>query len=194
MSCCKVRTLIGTQVFERGMTKGSTKLRELEKVAKQQKRGMWANYVPTETNSAKLTDLFVGKVIEVVSGDTIVVLDSANRIERRVQLSRLVFDKLLSLYCLIVAATSLSISLNMRVGTKWFQRRNTQLRSDAIMVLTQDSYLSFLRLYPPLAFLACLVFVQGKVSSALQPERVGNAVRNLDFYKLAQSECIIYVP
>lgn len=86
------------------MTKGSTKLRELEKTAKQQKRGMWANYVPTESNSSKLTDLFDGKVIEVVSGDTIVVLDSANRIERRVQLSRLVLASSNGLYCLIPSA------------------------------------------------------------------------------------------
>ncbi|GMH33782.1 hypothetical protein BSKO_01616 [Bryopsis sp. KO-2023] len=77
------------KVFDRGVTAGSTKLRELERTAKQEKRGMWSNYVPAATNSAKLSDQFTGKVVDVVSGDTVVVLDKESRTERRVQLSSL---------------------------------------------------------------------------------------------------------
>lgn len=77
------------KVFDRGITQGSTKLRELERTAKQEKKGMWSNYVPANTNSSKLNDNFNGKVVEVVSGDTVVVLDKSSRVERRVQLSSL---------------------------------------------------------------------------------------------------------
>lgn len=39
------------------------------------------------SNSAKLSDTFTGHVIEVVSGDCVVVKDDATRTERRVQAS-----------------------------------------------------------------------------------------------------------
>ncbi|KAG2491495.1 hypothetical protein HYH03_010073 [Edaphochlamys debaryana] len=63
------------------------KLRDVEKAAKAEKRAMWTGYVPAPTNQTKLSDNFSGKVIEVVSGDCLVVKDSANGAERRINLS-----------------------------------------------------------------------------------------------------------
>ncbi len=70
------------------ISSGGQKLRDLERAAKQAKVAMWQNYVPAATNSSKLSDTFVGKVIEVVSGDCLVVKDKATGGERRIQLSR----------------------------------------------------------------------------------------------------------
>lgn len=70
------------------MTTGSSKLRELDRQAKQGRGGIWTGYVPPQTNTAKLSDRFTGTVIEVVSGDCVVVMDRASRTERRVTLSR----------------------------------------------------------------------------------------------------------
>lgn len=70
------------------MTNGAMRLREMERQAKQQKRGIWVNYVPQNTGQTKLSDQFVGKVIEVASGDTLVIKDINAGVERRVQLSR----------------------------------------------------------------------------------------------------------
>lgn len=69
------------------MTSGAFKLRELERAARQTKSGIWHDYVPQKTNTAKLNDRFHGPVIEIVSGDTIIVLDSLSGVERRVNLS-----------------------------------------------------------------------------------------------------------
>ncbi|PSC71228.1 hypothetical protein C2E20_5281 [Micractinium conductrix] len=69
------------------MTTGAFKLRELERGAKQGKVGMWHNYVPQAGNSAKLSDKFTGTVVEVVSGDCLVVKDKAGGVERRINLS-----------------------------------------------------------------------------------------------------------
>jgi len=45
--------------------------------------------VPQNTGQTKLSDTFVGKVVEVVSGDTVVVKDiNAGGVERRISLSR----------------------------------------------------------------------------------------------------------
>ncbi|KAF5838613.1 hypothetical protein DUNSADRAFT_2521 [Dunaliella salina] len=71
------------------MTSGAQRLRDLEKAAKQQRVGMWVNYVPPPTNQTKLSDSFTGKVIEVVSGDCLVVKDQSSGVERRLQLSSL---------------------------------------------------------------------------------------------------------
>ncbi|KAG1657494.1 hypothetical protein FOA52_008370 [Chlamydomonas sp. UWO 241] len=68
---------------------GGQKLRDLERAAKLEKRALWTNYVPQASNSAKATDAFKGTVIEVVSGDCVVVKDEASRMERRVQISSL---------------------------------------------------------------------------------------------------------
>lgn len=70
------------------MTNGAMRLREMERQAKQQKRGIWVNYVPQNTGQTKLSDSFLGKVIEVVSGDTLVIKDINAGVERRLSLSR----------------------------------------------------------------------------------------------------------
>ncbi|KAL6757416.1 hypothetical protein V8C86DRAFT_2625605 [Haematococcus lacustris] len=71
------------------MTSGSNRLRDLEKAAKAERRGMWTNWVPPVTNQNKLSDTFHGKVVEVVSGDCLVIKDMTSGVERRVQLSSL---------------------------------------------------------------------------------------------------------
>lgn len=69
------------------MTSGAFKLREAERAARQQRLGLWHNYVPPVTNSAKLSDKFGGVVSEIASGDCVVVRDRASGVERRVTLS-----------------------------------------------------------------------------------------------------------
>jgi endonuclease YncB( thermonuclease family) len=77
------------------MTNGAMRLREMERSAKQAKRGIWVNYVPQNTGQTKLSDTFLGKVVEVVSGDTVVVKDiNGGGMERRVSLSRYVWAAL----------------------------------------------------------------------------------------------------
>ena len=66
------------------------KLREAERAAKQAKKGMWHNWTPPATNSAKLADKFTGIVREVVGGDMLSILDSASGApDRQCQLGRL---------------------------------------------------------------------------------------------------------
>lgn len=69
------------------MTVGALRLREMERAAKQAKRGIWHSYVPVATGQTKLSDSFVGRVNEVASGDTLVIKDVNAGVERRVQLS-----------------------------------------------------------------------------------------------------------
>jgi len=69
------------------MTSGAFKLRESERSARQSKIGLWHSYVPQATNSSKLSDKFSGAVVEVVSGDCLIVKDAANNVERRVMIS-----------------------------------------------------------------------------------------------------------
>ncbi|GAX85627.1 hypothetical protein CEUSTIGMA_g13042.t1 [Chlamydomonas eustigma] len=70
------------------ISSGGQKLRDLERAAKLQKAAIWTHYVPAPSNQGKLSDVFVGKIVEVVSGDCVVVKDD-RRIERRIQLSSL---------------------------------------------------------------------------------------------------------
>ena len=70
------------------MTNGAMRLRSIEREAKQAKKAMWANYVPQNTGQTKLSDTFVGKVVEIASGDTLIIKDVNAGVERRVQLSR----------------------------------------------------------------------------------------------------------
>jgi staphylococcal nuclease domain-containing protein 1 len=70
------------------MTVGALRLREMERAAKQAKRGIWHSYVPVATGQTKLSDSFVGRVNEVASGDTLIIKDVNAGVERRVQLSR----------------------------------------------------------------------------------------------------------
>lgn len=69
------------------MITGSQRLRDAERKAKQSKAGIWHNYVPPASAGVKLSDDFIGTVVEVVSGDVVSVKDSASGTERRVTLS-----------------------------------------------------------------------------------------------------------
>ena len=60
------------------MVTGAQTLREAERSAKQGKRGIWHDYSPPASAGTKLSDNFKGTVVEVVSGDTICLKDSAS--------------------------------------------------------------------------------------------------------------------
>lgn len=62
-------------------------LREAERKAKRNRVNMWRTYSPPADAPAKLKGHFSGTVSEIVSGDTIVVTDSAGGQQRRVSLS-----------------------------------------------------------------------------------------------------------
>ncbi|XP_076911502.1 ribonuclease TUDOR 2-like [Bidens hawaiensis] len=75
------------------------KLKAAELLAKKNKLRLWTNYVPPSTNSKAISDNFTGKVVEVVSGDCIVVADESlpfgsPAAERRVNLSSIRCPKL----------------------------------------------------------------------------------------------------
>ena len=70
------------------ITAGASKLRAAEKAAKQHRRCVWRDYVPPPPNPNSLVGKnFVGVVVEVASGDSIVVADAETDAERRVTLS-----------------------------------------------------------------------------------------------------------
>lgn len=77
-----------------GILTGGPKLRELERAAKAAKRNIWQGYVPTNTGQVKLSDDFRGKVVEVVSGDCVVVKDATSGQERRVNFSSLMAPRM----------------------------------------------------------------------------------------------------
>lgn len=60
------------------VTGGPEKLRSAEKLAKQKKLRLWANYKPTGTKVADKDREFTGRVTEVVNGDALVILKSDN--------------------------------------------------------------------------------------------------------------------
>ena len=72
---------------------GSAKLRATERAAKEQRLRMWTGWTPPTSSTAHLETndtKYVGTVVEVVSGDTIVVLPPGkNAQERRISLSSL---------------------------------------------------------------------------------------------------------
>lgn len=68
------------------MQTGGFTLRELERKAKQEKAGIWEGYVPPVTAAQARTDAFKGPVVEVVSGDCVVVRDAAGK-EHKLHLS-----------------------------------------------------------------------------------------------------------
>ncbi|KAI3684387.1 hypothetical protein L6452_33610 [Arctium lappa] len=75
------------------------KLKTAELQAKKSKLRLWTNYVPPATNSKAISDNFTGEVVEVVSGDCIIVADDAvpfgsPAAERRVNLSSIRCPKL----------------------------------------------------------------------------------------------------
>lgn len=55
------------------------KLRSAERAAKAAKVGQWKNYVPPPSNQTRLSGKFTGHVVEVVSGDCLIVCDKASR-------------------------------------------------------------------------------------------------------------------
>lgn len=69
------------------MAHGSIALREAERSSKVSRRGMWYNHVPQAKNASVLNDEFMGQVMEIVSGDCLIVNDCKTGIERRVILS-----------------------------------------------------------------------------------------------------------
>ena len=75
------------------------KLKAAELQSKKNKLRIWTNYVPPVTNSKAISDNFTGKVVEVVSGDCIIVADDSAPFgspsaERRVNLSSIRCPKL----------------------------------------------------------------------------------------------------
>mmetsp|Transcript_9984 Transcript_9984/g.28669 ORF Transcript_9984/g.28669 Transcript_9984/m.28669 type:complete len:953 (+) Transcript_9984:302-3160(+) len=68
------------------MTNGAMRLREGERAAKKARVAMWRDYVPPPSANAKLAGEFKGKVIEIVSGDTLIVKDP-NGMEQRFSLA-----------------------------------------------------------------------------------------------------------
>jgi len=64
-------------------------LRRAERGAQESQRCLWRGYVPPAKNTAALSDNYRGRVVEVVSGDTLVVRDLSSKASRRVQLSSL---------------------------------------------------------------------------------------------------------
>lgn len=70
------------------MAGGATKLRAAERVAKDARARLWKNYVapPPSMNSLRGNN-FTAKIVEVVSGDVVVVADVSGGAERRVNLS-----------------------------------------------------------------------------------------------------------
>eukprot|EP00210_Caulerpa_lentillifera_P002078 g1993.t1 len=69
------------------MSEGVQELHSLERAAKEAKTGIWTNFVPPVSNQDKLSDRFTGTVVEVSSGDCLMILDDRSSTERRVQLS-----------------------------------------------------------------------------------------------------------
>mmetsp|Transcript_574 Transcript_574/g.1819 ORF Transcript_574/g.1819 Transcript_574/m.1819 type:complete len:876 (+) Transcript_574:412-3039(+) len=90
---------LGEQLLKQGLAKvvewsaammnqaSAQKLRNAEREAKQARIRLWKDYVPPPTNSIAIVgDEFVGPVIEIVSGDLLMVL-GPDGVERRVSLS-----------------------------------------------------------------------------------------------------------
>lgn len=66
---------------------GAFALKEIERSAKSSRRCIWHDHVPQSNNSPIMHDQFSGMVMEIVSGDCIVVMDDVHGTERRVILS-----------------------------------------------------------------------------------------------------------
>eukprot|EP00959_Pyramimonas_sp_CCMP1952_P196387 4106161-Pyramimonas_sp.AAC.1 len=65
----------------------SEKIRLAERAAKDLRLRLWRDYIPPPKTSNFQSDTFSGEVVEIVSGDLIVVNDTATKQERRVVLS-----------------------------------------------------------------------------------------------------------
>lgn len=71
-----------------GGTSAGLALRRIEQSAKDSRIALWQGYVPVASNQTKMSSVFSGKVVEVVSGDCLVIKDKATGVERRINLSR----------------------------------------------------------------------------------------------------------
>ena len=65
----QIQFLNGIQIF----TEGVLALREAENFAKRERRGLWADVAPTETDPN--CRVFEATVVEIQSGDTVIVLE-----------------------------------------------------------------------------------------------------------------------
>lgn len=63
------------------------KLRLAERSAKDARLRIWRDYTPPPKVSSSLSSNFTGKVLEIISGDLLVVVDAATDMERRVCLA-----------------------------------------------------------------------------------------------------------
>ena len=68
------------------MGSGSFKLREAERAAKAARKGQWHNHVANPSNVQNQAK-FRGTVVEIISGDCLVIKDDSTSVERRVTLS-----------------------------------------------------------------------------------------------------------
>ena len=69
------------------MINGAFTLREAERTAKKERHNMWHDYTPPAGSSTKQAGKFTGTVVEVASGDVLVVQDAASKTERRITIS-----------------------------------------------------------------------------------------------------------
>ncbi len=69
------------------MQTGGFTLRELERKAKLSKLGMWEGYIPPAGAAQTRSDSIKGPLVEVVSGDCVVIHDTATGKEHRLYLS-----------------------------------------------------------------------------------------------------------
>lgn len=95
------RLSLGEQLLSHGLAKcvewalnmvgpqAAVGLRRAQSGAQQAQRCLWRGYVAPAKNTAALSDNYRGRVVEVVSGDTLMVRDLASKVARRVQLSSL---------------------------------------------------------------------------------------------------------
>ncbi|GJQ13291.1 hypothetical protein GpartN1_g5082.t1 [Galdieria partita] len=72
----------------------SGQLMRAERSAIEQRLGVWQNYIPPANASVVLSGSFKGKVVEVISGDTIVVLPEGQKDSRRISFASLRSPKL----------------------------------------------------------------------------------------------------
>ncbi|KAK9827311.1 hypothetical protein WJX81_003519 [Elliptochloris bilobata] len=112
-------------------TNEAFKLRNAERAAKQAKAGLWRNYVPPASAGARLSDRFQGPVVEVVSGDCLVVLDSASGLERRVMLSSIKAPRLPRRAAPAAAARQRGVE-EINTGETWAPEAKEFLRSRLI--------------------------------------------------------------
>jgi len=86
--------LAKTMGWSMEFTSNASLFRSAEKSARDQRLGVWHDYVPNPNASIASTDVFTGRVVEIVSADTIVVADDKTGDFRRVSFASLRAPKL----------------------------------------------------------------------------------------------------